>query len=123
MLNPHGTYQSMHQIVMDIRTANQKIKTTNQYVKSPEVDQYLMHEQEWTIRILLMLHDLNTQKISKQEIMKGISLIQENNNQIEIFNALSEDHQKLLLLSLTEILAEMKKGPEYVSAFLEPAKP
>ena len=112
-----------HQIVMDIRTANQKIKTTNQYVKSPEVDQYLMHEQEWTIRILLMLHDLNTQKISKQEIMKGISLIQENNNQIEIFNALSEDHQKLLLLSLTEILAEMKKGPEYVSAFLEPAKP
>ncbi len=123
MLNPNGTYESMRQIVMKIRTANQKIRTTNQYVKSPEIDQYLMHEQEWTIRILLMLHDLNTQKISKQEIMQGISLIQEKNDQIETFNTLSEDHQKLLLLSLTEILSEMKQGPEYVSAFLEPAKP
>ena len=120
--NPQSTYLSIRQLVMEIRTVNQKIRTTNQYVKSEKVNQYLMHERECSIRILLLLHDLNAQKISTKQIQQVLPLTQDRGGRIEVLHALPEEEQKLLLLSMTEILREIRQAPGYVSEFLEPVQ-
>ncbi len=120
LTNPDSTYGSIRHAVMEIRTANQKIKTTNQYVKSEEVNEYLMHEQEWTIRMLLLLHDLHTEKISKKEMEQSLFLLKDEYSEKENFRTLSNENQKILLLRMAEILREMKQAPECVSGFLSP---
>ena len=120
--NPQSTYLSIRQLVMEIRTVNQKIRTTNQYVKSDRVNQYLIHERECSIRILLLLHDLNAQKISTKQIQQVLPLTQDRGGRIEVLHALPEEEQKLLLLSMTEILREIRQAPGCVSEFLEPVQ-
>ena len=110
ILQPAEYLSSIRQLVMEIRTVNQKIRTTNQYVKSDRVNQYLIHERECSIRILLLLHDLDTQKISTREIEQSVSLAQDRGERIEALHALPEESQKLLLLSMTEILRENPAG-------------
>lgn len=121
LLKPDSSYQSVRHIVMEIRTVNQNMQMTNQYIKSPEINQYLMHEKKWTIRLLILLHELSTSNISREQLQPVLSLAQERPDAPENLDALPQEQQKILLLSVREILREMKQAPECVASFLQPA--
>jgi hypothetical protein len=98
-------YDTVHQIIMEKRRANQRLKNTNRYAKSEEMTAYLQAEDEWINRLNMVNHRFREGDYHLGDVRRFVEANESADLELN-------HRQKNILTSFNEVLEDLSKAEQ-----------
>ena len=109
--NSNTTTDELLQALRQKRAINRKIKFNQQYIKSDEINQYLLSDQEWTERVYFLYDSLVEQKLSMQQVNNAYHVLHDNTKGLsEVIHAEQDKTQITIILNLYDLLKGIQES-------------
>ena len=109
--NPNTTAEELLQALKQKRAINRKIKFNQQYVKSDEMAQYLLSDQEWTERVYFLYDSLAAHKLTMQQVNYAYHVLHDNTKGLsEVVHAEQDKTQISIILNLYDLLKGIQES-------------
>ena len=109
--NPNTTAEELLQALRQKRAINRKIKFNQQYIKSDEMTQYLLSDQEWTERVYFLYDSLAAQKLTMQQVNYAYHVLHDNTKGLsEVVHAEQDRTQISIILNLYDLLKGIQES-------------
>ena len=109
--NPNTTAEELLQALRQKRAINRKIKFNQQYIKSDEMAQYLLSDQEWTERVYFLYDSLAAQKLTMQQVNYAYHVLHDNTKGLsEVVHAEQDRTQISIILNLYDLLKGIQES-------------
>ena len=109
--NPNTTAEELLQALRQKRALNRKIKFNQQYIKSDELNQYLLSDQEWTERVYFLYDGLAEQKLTMQQVSHAYDVLHDDTKVLsEVVRAEQDRTHISILLNLYDLLKGIQES-------------
>ena len=109
--SPNTTAEELLQALRQKRAVNRKIKFNQQYIKSDEMTQYLLSDQEWTERVYFLYDSLAEQKLTMQQVNYAYHALHDNTKGLsEVVRAEQDRTQISIILNLYDLLKGIQES-------------
>ena len=109
--NPNTTAEELLQALRQKRALNRKIKFNQQYIKSDELNQYLLSDQEWTERVYFLYDGLAEQKLTMQQVSHAYDVLHDDTKVLsEVVRAEQDRTQISIILNLYDLLKGIQES-------------
>lgn len=104
------TYDTVHEILMEKRRANQRIRNTNRFAKNDGITAFLMAEEEWINRLSMINHRLKEKNYQMGDLFTMVNTAAESGNTVTLSHL-----ETNLVITINEVLADISKAEQLIA--------
>ncbi len=114
--NTNATYDQFHELIMEKRRANQKLKATNKFANSDALTGYLLADEEWINLLSMINHRLKEGSLQMHDLRDFVET-----NAAPGVTVTMTHRQTNVITTMKDVVAAMAKAEQMAASMAKPA--